>query len=155
MTPKQMIESYATARSELAQKIRMMRQAMREKPINRDVFPIAKENKLVRELMYNPIGYGMVKAPIKPTVDNFACLAEVYTLYGRAPLPWERDPYWVNPKSTEYYSACGYEDYLFEQREEARKFAEELIEAVDWLLEQEHLDRVAEQPYYPWKDDEY
>jgi hypothetical protein len=40
----------------------------------------------------------------------------------------------VNPKSTEYYSACGYEDHLFYQREEAREYAEELIEAVDYLL---------------------
>jgi hypothetical protein len=41
--------------------------------------------------------------------------------------------------STETYSACGHEDYLFDQREACREYAEELIDAVDYLLLQERF----------------
>lgn len=44
----------------------------------------------------------------------------------RAPLPWERDPSWSNPYSSEYYSACGYEDMLCAQRDELRDEAKYL-----------------------------
>lgn len=42
---------------------------------------------------------------------------------GRSSLPWEADPNWVNPRSTETYSACGYEDGLVMEREWALKDA--------------------------------
>jgi hypothetical protein len=131
MTPRQTVEAFQRGRSEMAKRILQFRKALRTSGRTVDIH---RENDLVRRLCYNPVGYGAVKPPVKPTVENLACLAEIYTLYGRAPLPWERDPNWVNPKSTEYYSACGYEDHLFYQREEAREYAEELIEAVDYLL---------------------
>ena len=136
MTPRQTVEAFQKGRSEMASRILQFRRALRHSERTHPV-DVHRENDLVRRLCYNPVGYGVIRPPVKPTVDNLACLAEVYTLYGRAPLPWESNPHWVNPKSTEYYSACGYEDYLFEQREEARKYADELIDAVDWLIEQE------------------
>jgi len=123
----------------MAKKIRDMRKIMRNKEHDRSVWPVQKENEWVRRIIYTPVGYGAIRPPMKPTVDNLACLAEVQMLYGRAPLPWERDSNWVNPLSTEYYSACGYEDGIFDKREAAREYAEELIEAVDWLLLQERF----------------
>lgn len=135
MEAADLVQSFVVGRKQIANNIRQMRKIMRSKPRDRSVWTIEKENEWVRRIVYNPTGYGVVKAPVKPTVENLACLAEIYTLYGRAPLPWEADPHWVNPRSTEYYSACGYEDYLFEQREEARDYARILINAVDYLIE--------------------
>lgn len=138
MTPQELIESYKRGRSEMAKKIRDMRTIIRRNDSrDRTKWTIMNENTWVRRLVYTPVGYGIIKPPVKPTVNNLACLAEVYTLYGRAPLPWERDPHWVNPLDTEYYSMCGHEDMIYDQREAAREYAEELINAVDWLLEQE------------------
>lgn len=136
MTPKELVEDFQRSRDHMAEKMWNIRKTMRNigHMVNREVWPISKENEWVRRVMYSPVGYGMIRSPIKPTIDNLACLAEIYTLYGRAPLPWEHDPTWVNPLDTEYYSACGYEDYLFERRESAREYAQQLIEAVDYLL---------------------
>lgn len=122
----------------MAKKIVNLRRIMRSKPINREVFPIEKENEWVRRLILNPVGYGSIQVPVKPTVCNLYELAMSYYEAGQSPLPWEADPHWVNPLSTETYSACGHEDYLFDQREACREYAEELIDAIDWLLEQEN-----------------
>lgn len=140
MTPQELIESFHRGRNEMAKKIRDMRAIIRRNPSrDRTQWSIMNENTWVRRLVYTPVGYGVVRPPLKPTIDNLACLAEIQMLYGMAPLPWERDPNWVNPLSTEYYSACGHEDAIFDRREAAREYAEELIDAVDWLLLQERF----------------
>ena len=136
MTPQELVESFLRGRSDMARKLWSMRNVMRQKSIDRNAFPILKELEWVRRLVYNPVGYGSIQVPVKPTVESLACLAENYVLAGRSLLPWERDPNWVNPLSTETYSACGHEDYLGDQREACREYGEELIDAVDWLLEQ-------------------
>lgn len=139
MTPQELVLSFRRGRTEMARKIWSMRKIMRQKTINRSAFPISKELEWVRRLVYNPVGYGSIQVPVKPTVNSLACLAENYVLAGRSPLPWEADPHWVNPLSTEWYSACGHEDYLGDQREACREYGEELIDAVDWLLLQERF----------------
>jgi len=139
MTPRETIDSFKRGRSSMAKKIRDMRKLMRNKEHDRSVWPIQKENEWVRRLVYSPVGYGSIQVPVKPTVCSLYELAESYILAGNAPLPWEADPYWVNPLSTEWYSACGHEDYLGDQREQCREYGIELIEAVDWLLLQERF----------------
>jgi hypothetical protein len=139
MTPREIIESFARGRSEMANKIRHMRKIVRSKPVDRDAFPIWKEIEWIKRLVYNPVGYGSIQVPVKPTLCNLYELAQSYHEAGRSPLPWEADPHWVNPLSTETYSACGHEDYLFDQREACREYAEELIDAVDYLLLQERF----------------
>ena len=139
MTPKETVESFKRGRVEMAKKIRHMRHIIRSKPVDREAFPIQKELEWIKRLVYNPVGYGSLQIPVKPTVCNLYELAKSYYEAGRSPLPWEADPHWVNPLSTEWYSACGHEDYLFDQREACREYAIELIEAVDWLLLQERF----------------
>jgi hypothetical protein len=48
------------------------------------------------------------------------------------PLPWEQDKNWVNPASTESYSACGYADGIWQDREDAAEVAQELLD--EWTV---------------------
>jgi hypothetical protein len=41
----------------------------------------------------------------------------------RRPLPWVKDRNWVNPASTETYSACGYADGIAQDHEDCRAYA--------------------------------
>jgi hypothetical protein len=59
----------------------------------------------------------------KPTVAWFRRNAIAALREATAKLPWEVDRNWVNPMSTETYSACGYEDSLAYRRDDAREYA--------------------------------
>jgi hypothetical protein len=63
MTPREIIESFARGRSEMANKIRHMRKIVRSKPVDRDAFPIWKEIEWIKRLVYNPVGYGSIQVP--------------------------------------------------------------------------------------------
>lgn len=124
------VESLHRARRKTAQRVRDLRKVMRQYPIDREAWSFKTENQWIKKIAYNG-----PTAPLKPTVENLACEAERWVAAGRAPLPWEANPHWSNPHSTEYYSACGYEDYLGDQREAAREHGLTLIYAVDYLIE--------------------
>lgn len=63
------------------------------------------------------------RVPAKPTVAWFRRNAIAALREATAKLPWEVNRNWVNPMSTETYSACGYEDALAYRRDDAREYA--------------------------------
>ena len=68
-------------------------------------------------------------APPKPTPQNLDREAIALFRESRRPLPWDTNPHWTNPHSTEYYSACGHEDAIIAAREDAREAALYLFRA--------------------------
>lgn len=63
--------------------------------------------------------------PFEPTAENFRKAASDELAFSRSS--------WYNHLDTEYYSACGYDDYQYECREEARKIAIEYFRAWKYL----------------------
>lgn len=100
-------------RDEAAHGLRASRAKLAKLPPNAGLRRTARQSLLgwARRVQEEHPSQAMVRL-----ADRVARLSRI----ARAPLPWERDPSWRNPHSTEYYSACGYEDGIVADRENAR-----------------------------------
>lgn len=110
------LKNHRDARSrrarELLVKRREVRSMVREHGIG---WSVRKQNNLVREACRR------FPAPFRPTLENFRRAARDQLAYSYED--------WNNPLDTEYYSACGYDDYMYEKREWARSAAVEYFRA--------------------------
>lgn len=75
------------------------------------------------------VDYKMGKSvPFRPTLANFRKAYRYMLNFSYSG--------WDNPLDTEYYSACGYDDYQYERRESARSEAVEYFRAWKTLKEE-------------------
>lgn len=112
MTTTEYIASLQSARTFRARKLvelRQLRQAGNLRP---------KLLAPIRKLHFGGPG------PIKPTRANLAARAARLMAYGRTSC-------WAS-HDTEYYSACGWDDYQDESRREARREAGQILAALRW-----------------------
>lgn len=78
------------------------------------------ENAIVRDNIRRSHRYDY----FKPTIANFRRELEAYMRYAECP---------IQSRDTEYYSACGHDDYQYEMRENARRIAGEYALAISYL----------------------
>lgn len=124
----EVVEHHRTHRHTYAQALREERQSMRALNAEHDFpFDAATLNKIVRSNVQYRLGH-ITRLPFRPTLDNFREAATNCYDYSESS--------WYNHLDTEYYSACGYDDYMGEKRDYARVQAIEYFRAWKYMKAQ-------------------
>lgn len=130
---KEVVERHRERRSEYAQALRKERAHVHA--INaKHGFPFESEtiNKIVRSNVEHKLGKPKY-VPFRPTSELFRAAASNRYAFGFST--------WYNHLDTEYYSACGYDDYQGELRDAAKAEAVEYFRAWKYLKEEEANER--------------
>jgi len=120
-TGREVVEHHRSYRDMKAEAIWRERKRARD-IIGRSDYIALNVNAIVRTNIRRAYRY----EPFKPTLDNFRQALEDYRTCAEAE--------WTS-HDTEYYSACGYDDYQGEMRDAARETAQEYRRAALWLAQ--------------------
>lgn len=118
----EVIEYHRARRAKRAELLRLERQ--RIKKLFAECPSLVDKVKLANHIVQDNVkqqGYPKRWTPFKPTAENFRTAATERYHYGFST--------WSNPYDTEYYSACGYDDYQGELRNAAKAQAIEYFRA--------------------------
>jgi hypothetical protein len=126
MTGQELVEKHRRMRSKRAKALLEERKRIME--IFNACASLRKDIRMINQITKDGVRRSLGRrelTPFKPTAENFRKAASDRHEYAKS--------YWNNPYDTEYYSACGYDDYQGELREQARTQAAEYFRAWRWL----------------------
>jgi len=127
---KEVVEHHRERRSTYARALREERARVHAiNALHGHPFGVKLVNQIVRDNVARKLG-SIQRVPFRPTSAAFRAAASERYAFGFST--------WFNHLDTEYYSACGYDDYQGELRDAAKATAVEYFRAWKYLKEECH-----------------
>ena len=114
---RQQLEQLQNQRQTIANDLKEFRKKCREKQWAKDIVDAARKHWLQYARNHKP--------DVRPTV-------EAMTEYAMSLLSYSKTP--GQPIGDEYYSCCGAEDGIYENKQDAKKYAGELLAAAEYMI---------------------